>query len=77
MKWLGLHDPASRDEIINAQIEDNARDHSNAVDKFQAAVSRRNESNERLRDAIRIARQRTSSFADFERMIIRKEADRD
>ena len=77
MKWLGLHEPASRDEIINAQIEDNARDHSHIVDKLQAAFERRTENNERLRDAIRIARQRTSSFADFERMIIRKEANRD
>lgn len=74
MRWIsGQREAANRDERINAQIEDNARDHSNIVGALHAAFSRRHERNDRLREAIRIARQRTSSFADFERMAIRKE----
>lgn len=69
--------PATRDELINAQIEDKARDHSNVIEALHVAFFRRQQLNDALRASIHIADQRTSSFADFERMVIRREERRD
>jgi hypothetical protein len=71
---LGLpQPPASRDDMINASIENRAREHSDLVGALHKALKRRTETNEALRRSIRIAKHRTNSFADFERMAIRRE----
>jgi hypothetical protein len=74
LQALGLVDDyATRDEIINAQIEDEARNHEKLIGQLRGAIDRRVVTNDELRHAIRIAKHRTSSFADFERMSIRRE----
>lgn len=62
-----------RDEDINEVIEKKAEEHSRLVDRLHEALSRRAQSNGALRDSIQIARNRTNSFAEFERMAIRRE----
>lgn len=69
---MGFREP-TRDDIINAQIEDKARDHANLVGLLHTALAKRSKSNGALRESIRIAKERTNSFADFERMTIRRE----
>lgn len=73
MKWLHkligfVMSSATRDDFINAQIEDKAREHSDIVGALHAAFFRRRLSNDALRESIRIAKERTNSFEDFERM---------
>jgi hypothetical protein len=63
----------TRDDTINASIEEKALDHSNLVGELHEALKRRSQSNGVLRESIRIAKHRTNSFADFERMAIRRE----
>lgn len=63
----------TRDEEVNASIEEKAQEHSHLIGALHAALSRRSVSNGALRESIRIAKHRTNSFADFERMAIRRE----
>jgi hypothetical protein len=62
-----------RDETINESIEANADEHSRLVGALHLALKRRLETNGALRESIRIAKRRTTSFADFERMTIHRE----
>lgn len=63
----------TRDDDINQSIERNADEHSRLVGLLHVALSRRSQSNGALRNSIQIAAHRTNSFADFERMAIRRE----
>lgn len=65
---LGFNEP-TRDDVINAQIEDKARDHASLVRALHEAFQKRSKSNGALRESIRIAKERTNSFSDFERLM--------
>jgi hypothetical protein len=76
LRRFGFED--TRDEQINAEVDDSERDHLHLVDALQEAFARRKVNNAKLRHSLHIAEQRTNSFADFERMTIRrKEMGRD
>ena len=64
-------------DMINASIEDQSRDHANLLEKLQGTLSRRLAVSNELRESIRIARERTNSFADFEKLTIRRNKDRE
>lgn len=63
----------TRDEKINESIEQKAEEHSHLVGALHEALSRRVQSNGALRRSLHIAQRKTNSFADFERMTIRRE----
>jgi hypothetical protein len=71
-QWIPHRHP-SRDEDINSSIEKKAEEHSKLVGLLHDALSRRSQSNGALKNSIQIAEHRTNSFADFERMAIRRE----
>ena len=75
LRRLGFED--TRDDRINAAIDDSERDHLHLVAALQEAFSRRRAGNKKLRESLHIAAQRTNSFADFERMTIRREGKHD
>jgi hypothetical protein len=64
---------ATRDEYLNAETDDMAHDVGKIVERVQRSIARRSRGNEALRRSIQIAKSRTNSFADFERMAIRRE----
>lgn len=66
LKRLGIAPAFTQDEMIDASIEDNLRDHGKAVNELVEAAQSRNASNERLREALQIAKLRTTAFADLE-----------
>jgi len=70
--WIP-NDSSPRDDDINQSIEEKAEEHSHLVGLLHEALSRRTQSNGTLRNSIQIAKHRTNSFADFERMTIRRE----
>jgi hypothetical protein len=72
MEYLGWS-RSPRDEDINASIDEHAQTHSHLIGALHDAFKRRTKSNEALKKSIRIANTRTTSFADFERMAIRRE----
>lgn len=65
--------PHDKDDKINESIEQHAIEHSSLVGKLHEALARRVETNGTLRKSLRIAQHKTNSFADFERMTIRRE----
>jgi hypothetical protein len=67
-RW-GLIAPFDADDVINATIEDKARDTDQAVSRLKASLSKQPDVNARLRHSILIAKHRTNSFEDFERFI--------
>lgn len=73
LRRLGLLPKFDEDDMINASIEDKIRDHDSVVDRVHHAMSRRLQSNEALRQSIRIAKRQTNSFADFEKLAIGRE----
>lgn len=73
LRKIGVVSPFTNDDVINAEIENSARDHQGIVVRLQTAVTRRLEANHALREALMIAQERTSSFADFEQLTIRRE----
>jgi hypothetical protein len=75
LKKFGVISSIDKDDMINASIEDNARSYSDVVEKLQASLFRRIRSNGHLRESIRLAKQRTNSFADFERLAIGRRED--
>jgi hypothetical protein len=76
LKKLRIISPFSEDDMINASIEDKYRDHESLIGRLQVTLHNRLATNDRLREAIRIAKSRTSSFEDFERVMIHREGDR-
>lgn len=66
LKKLHLISQFSKDDMINASIEDKFREHKSLVERLQKTLHRRLVSNEHLRESIRIARDKTNSFAEFE-----------
>lgn len=70
-RW-GIIRPYSDDDMINASIEDKARDNEKIIERLQGALYRRLATNEHLRESIRIAKHRTNSFEAFERQIARR-----
>jgi translation initiation factor 2B subunit (eIF-2B alpha/beta/delta family) len=64
------------DDMINAQIEDKQRDYTNLVNKLGETLTKRRELNTSLRESIRIARESTKSFEDFELLTIRRKDQR-
>jgi hypothetical protein len=73
-RW-GFLPPFSKDDVLNAEVEDKARHNEKVVQRLRASLSKRHEANGRLRHSITIAKRRTNSFEQFERMIARKNAD--
>lgn len=70
---LGIVSPHSRDDEINARTEDALRSYEHAANALRQAIANHEKGNNALRESIRIAKTRTNSFADFERMAVRKE----
>ena len=68
LTWMGFLPKYSEDDRINASTEDAARVHESAVSRLHEATQRRVKGNEALRQSIRLAKQRTNSFADFEQL---------
>jgi hypothetical protein len=60
------------DDMINASIEDKAKEHESVVRRLATTLSRREILNGELRESIKLAREATNSFADFERLTIRR-----
>lgn len=75
LKRWGIIRPFSDDELINASIEDKARDNEKVIEGLQGALFRRIAANANLRESIRIAKHRTNSFEAFERQIIGRRDD--
>ena len=65
--------PYDKNDEINESIEQHSAEHSSLVGKLHEALARRVETNGALRKSLHIAQRRTNSFADFERMTIRRE----
>ena len=72
LTWLGYLPKYSEDDRINASTEDAARVHETAVSRLHNATQERKQSNNALRHSINVAKQRTNSFADFERQLHRE-----
>ena len=66
LKKLGWIDPFDEDDMLNAQIEDTARDYRGLIEKLHQSFYRRLQTNQELKRTIQIAKNRTNSFADFE-----------
>ena len=69
LKKLGIAPEFTHDDMIDASIEDNLREHQKAVSEFTEAAQSRHASNDRLRAALQIAKLRTTAFADLETAI--------
>lgn len=69
LKKLGIAPDFTHDDMIDASIEDNLRDHQKVVSEFTEAADARHASNDRLRQALQIAKLRTTAFADLETAI--------
>lgn len=67
-KW-GVLRRFDEDDVINASIEDKARDSEKLIERLHVAIYRRLATNQHLRESIRIAKHRTNSFEAFEREI--------
>lgn len=68
-RW-GLIPHFSRDDVLNASIEDKARDTEIIVRRLEVANTKRLEANAKLRRSIQIAKRRTNSFEEFERHLV-------
>jgi|EndMetStandDraft_3_1072993.scaffolds.fasta_scaffold1119224_2 hypothetical protein len=68
-RW-GILPPFDKDDVLNASIENKARDNEKVIERLQTLLSRRFEINERLRQSIKIAKRRTNSFEEFEQYIV-------
>jgi hypothetical protein len=68
LKKLGVISSIDDDEIINASIENSAKDFEGALDKLRESLKSGTGSIAHLRQSIAVAKERTSSFAEFERM---------
>ena len=68
LKKLGIISPIEKDEIINAQIENKAREYDDAVIRLHESLERRATSMRHLRESLRVANSRTNSFVEFERL---------
>lgn len=73
LKKLRIISPFTEDDMINASIEDKTREHASLVERLQGTLHARIATNEHLRQSIRIAKDRTDSFAEFERGMVRRE----
>lgn len=69
LQRIGILPPFDENDVLNASIEDKARDNEKVVERLKTSLSRRHEANFRLRTALNIAKRRTTSFEEFERMI--------
>lgn len=67
-RW-GILPPFDKDDVLNASIEDRARDNEKVIERLHHSLSKRFEVNDRLRQSIKIAKRRTNSFEQFERYI--------
>lgn len=70
-KW-GLISSFDANDVVNAEIEDKARDTQEVMGRIRSSLSRRFEANAALRHSIIIAKQRTNSFEQFERLMAGK-----
>lgn len=65
----------SEDEFINADIENDMRDHTKALEAARAAIANQETANQELHDVLETSRERSREFAEFEELI-RKETRR-
>jgi hypothetical protein len=65
-------EPFDENDVMNAEVEDKQREHHSLVQEIGKIMVRREELNDKLRESIKIAREQTSSFADFERLTGRR-----
>ena len=68
LKRLGIISSIEKDDIINAEIEDTARDYDGTMTKLHVALNKRVTSMRHLRESLKVANIRTNSFSDFERL---------
>lgn len=67
-RW-GIIAPFDRNDVLNADIEDKARDTQDVIGRIRSSINKRHEVNARLRHSLLIARHRTRSFEAFEAFI--------
>jgi len=67
--------PFDEDDVINAEIEDAARTQQKVIERLQSSLSNRTAINEKLGEAIRIAKRKTNSFEQFEKLIVGRKHD--
>lgn len=67
-RW-GILPQFDRDDVLNADIEDKARDTEDVIGRIRSSINKRHEVNARLRHSLLIARRRTNSFEAFEAFI--------
>lgn len=68
LRRIGVLPPFDKDDVLNALIDDKKRDTRIVMEKLEGSFARRHETNAYLRESIKIAKHRTNSFADFERL---------
>lgn len=68
LRRIGVLPPFDKDDVLNASIDDKQRDTRLVIEKLEGSMARRHETNAHLRESIKIAKRRTNSFADFERL---------
>lgn len=70
LKRLGIVSPIEKDDIINASIEDKAREFDDTVVALRESLHRRREKFAHLRESIQLAKERTHAFEDFEKLTV-------
>lgn len=69
LKRVGLLPEVSDDEMINASIENAFYDHKKEVDVLMEETAARRAGNDRLRNALQIAKMRATTLGEFENAI--------
>lgn len=72
LKKMGLISPIEKDDIINASIEDSARNFDDALSKLRDTLKERKASVAHLRQSIKTAQEKTHAFEDFEKLVVNR-----
>lgn len=72
LKKMGLISPIEKDDLINASIEDSAREFDSALSKLRDTLKERKASVAHLRESIKNAQEKTHAFEDFEKLVVNR-----
>jgi hypothetical protein len=72
LEKIGISSHSSRDDEINRSMENSSQEFNDALGHMRDKLKKNNETTEHLRQSIALAKERTSSFADFERLSSRR-----
>jgi hypothetical protein len=62
----------SKDDLVDAEIEDSSREHSKLATRVSGLVEERAEMNKKLHEALVDARMRVTAYSDLESLIRKK-----